>query len=278
MYMLHDYFFYQTCNFNDIFFLIIRWSINYGQEKAFICLAINRQIPDIGGRIELHLFKANPGLIVKNNVNKLYSVEQYHVYKVSKTGIISQEVLNRGAGISQAAELIQNAEVGDKIYFKDILIHKLGQKEPQNWGTIQFTMTENRDWIDTKMLNFPDGQKANIIIENQLRSDKTKLLETIKEHTRVPQFIFDKKISGQVLVFFDLSEEGDVSNLRTASIFKNEKNEPVELDFTECNKEALRVLHILPKELLLARIKYIEDTKLDCANDSGKYIPVNFPK
>jgi hypothetical protein len=255
------------------------------EDKPFICLPINSRVPITGGAIEKRLLQANSGLIIKNNDKRQLSVEQYHVYKVSKAGKVSKTILNTGAGIYGEAEaLILNADVGDKIYFKDVLVHKLGQKEPQNWGTLQFTLIENRDWTDTKMLNFPDGQKANILIENQLSLNKenslSKLLETIKEHTRVPQFIFDKKISGQVLVFFDLSDDGLITNIRTASDFKNEKKEPIKLDFTECEKEAMRVLHILPKELLLARIKYIKDSELKCAcaNDSGKYIPVNFPK
>jgi BlaR1 peptidase M56 len=142
------------------------------EDKPFICLPINSRVPITGGTIELRLLQANSGLIIKNNDKRQFSVEQYHVYKVSKTGQVSKEILNKGPGIYGEAEaLILNAEVGDKIYFKNVLVHKLGQTEPQNWATLQFTLIENKDLSAQKKLWEEKKTIEGISQKMDMRSD-----------------------------------------------------------------------------------------------------------
>ena len=94
----------------------------------------------------------------------------------------------------------------------------------------------------------------------------------IKANTKVPKFITDKKLSGCVFVYFKLSEEGVISNIKTNSVFTNEKNAFVNFDFKVAETEAIRILNILPKGLLLTHRKSnIENGK------NFLFIPINFP-
>ena len=214
---------------------------------------------------------------------KKYRVGSFSIKRFPIDKTAASVVKNEGVYFSEEAKnLFKTVETGDVLIFDDIKIYDtegraimMSDKINLRIGDSKMTTFPLSDITINSSSNEKQISKPNIDPNNDLPL----LMKTIEDNTRVPQFIFDKKISGQVLVFFDMSEEGDISNMRTASIFTNEKKEPVELDFSACEQEAMRVLRVLPKDLLLARIKYVKDLKEDCcANDSGKYIPVNFPK
>ena len=96
---------------------------------------------------------------------------------------------------------------------------------------------------------------------------RLKVLTAIKAMTNVPKSIFDQKIKGCVFVHYKINNDGIISDVETHNVFTNEKNEFVERDFKECEKEAIRILHALPKDLLKSRQ----------ISDGRKFIPVNFP-
>jgi hypothetical protein len=95
----------------------------------------------------------------------------------------------------------------------------------------------------------------------------------VKANIKVPKFITDKKLSGCVFVYFRLSDKGVISNVKTNSVFANEKKAFVNFDFTAVQTEAIRILNILPKHLLLKRKEWFTER----GDINSLFIPINFP-
>jgi hypothetical protein len=115
------------------------------EDKPYACLGINSKEPKIGGFIKLDLFQANNGLLLKNNPNKIYSISQFYVYKVSG-GKYSNLILNKQSGVftEEVERLIKNAQNGDRFYFHDILVDKKGETNPINLGTLTFYIGDGK--------------------------------------------------------------------------------------------------------------------------------------
>jgi hypothetical protein len=94
----------------------------------------------------------------------------------------------------------------------------------------------------------------------------------VKANTKVPRFITDKKLSGCVFVYFKLSEKGVISNVKTDPVFTNEKKAFVNFDFTAVQTEAIRILNILPKHLLLKHKEWF----VERGTVNNLFIGVNF--
>jgi hypothetical protein len=100
-------------------------------------------------------------------------------------------------------------------------------------------------------------------------NNRLKLANAIAFHTKVPKIVYDKKVRGAVFIFFKLSEHGAISITKTDPVFMNEKKELVDFECKECEKEALRVLNILPKDLLFG----VETNEADTSRVIGFEFP-----
>ena len=123
------------------------------ENTPYACLGINSKTPKTGGFIKLDLLQATDGLLLKNNLNKTYSISQFYVYKVSR-GQYSNLILNKQNGVfnEDVKQLMENAQNGDRFYFHDILIDKKGEVNPINLGTLTFYIGEDKP-ID--IVNYP---------------------------------------------------------------------------------------------------------------------------
>ena len=200
----------------------------------------------------------------------------------NKSGVFNEKILQR----------ISKSQSNDYFHFVEIFIKDLKRNMEYNYGDaylhvrneipkkqIDFILKGRkiRDSIDALSVKFTPADKRIVKYENgrndtvetpvELSNTRLKMLAFVKANTKVPQWIFEKKIKGCVFVFFDVDEKGVISNIVTNPVFTNQKNEFVERDFSECEKEAIRVSGIFPKELLLEWAKQ--------SHKSG--IPVNFP-
>jgi hypothetical protein len=118
---------------------------NVNDEKPYVCLAINSREPKTGGFIKLDLFQATNGILLKNNLNWTYKINQFYVYKVSG-GKSSNLILNKQSGVfnEEVEQLIKSAKNGDRFYFHDILVDKKGEINPINLGTLTFYIGEDK--------------------------------------------------------------------------------------------------------------------------------------
>jgi BlaR1 peptidase M56 len=118
---------------------------NTNDDKPYVCLAINSKEPKTSGFIKLDLFQANNGLLLKNNLNWTYKINQFYVYKVSG-GKNSNLILNKQSGVfnEEVEQLIKSAKNGDRFYFHDILVDKKGEINPINLGTLTFYIGEDK--------------------------------------------------------------------------------------------------------------------------------------
>jgi BlaR1 peptidase M56 len=118
---------------------------NVNDDKPYVCLAINSKEPKTGGFIKLDLFQATNGILLKNNLNWTYKINQFYVYKVSG-GKNSNLILNKQSGVfnEEVEQLIKSAQNGDRFYFHDILVDKKGEPNPINLGTLTFYIGEDK--------------------------------------------------------------------------------------------------------------------------------------
>ncbi len=224
-------------NLDDLFFIIDDNPNAFvepkliNDDKPFLCLAVNSGKSYTGGRIESNFLKVNSGLIFKNNEKKLFHVAQYHIYTISKTGVVSKEVLNIGPGIYGEAEaLIQNAEIDDNVYFKNVLVRKSGETELQNWGTLQFTLIKNRDLVvqqkalylntiqddiqksfkTTKDCGMKEGDTGQMPV---FQGGEKEIENFIYSHLRYPEASKKARQEGLFIISYIVSADGQVTDV-----------------------------------------------------------------
>ena len=269
---------------------------------------IENQLVTNSKRPEVFVKGSEEGWVLPQNIAKITALEITEGYEIigfkmlvqAGDGQIPTEIFKNKSGIfnEEILQRISKSQSNDYFHFVEIFIKDLKRNMEYNYGDaylhvrneipkkhIDFILKGRkiRDSIDALPVKLTSPDKRIVQNENgkidtvempvELSNIRLKMLDFVKRNTNVPKRIFDEKINGCIFVFFDLDEKGVISKVRTEPVFTNQKKDFVKGDFSDCEKEAIRILNIFPKELLLEKLQHSKAL----GSKNQEFIPVNFP-
>ena len=269
---------------------------------------IENQLVTNSKRPEVFVKGSEEGWVLPENIAKITALEITEGYEIigfkmlvqAGDGQIPTEIFKNKSGIfnEEILQRISKSQSNDYFHFVEIFIKDLKRNMEYNYGDtylhvrneipkkhIDFILKGRkiRDSIDALPVKITSADKHIMKNENgktdtvetpvELSNIRLKMLDFIKRNTNVPKRIFDEKLEGAIFVNFDLDDKGIISKIRTEPVFTNQKKEFVKGDFRDCEKEALRILNIFPKELLLEQLQHSREL----GSKNQEFIPVNFP-
>jgi hypothetical protein len=120
------------------------------------------------------------------------------------------------------------------------------------------------------------GKISEKILSNPTTANE-KVMNFIKNNTIVPKLVYDEKIKCTYFTSFDLNKKGEMSSTDVHAVFFYDKNGFVKSksECPDCKDEFLRILKIIPKDLLL-ELK-AEQKNSDTKGKGKLVIMANFP-